>query len=61
MTRESARVIYKFIKRYESWSQRRKIRAELESLSDRELADIGIKRFDIDRVIREEIARREAQ
>lgn len=54
-------MIYKFIKRYESWSQRKKIRAELESLSDRELADIGIKRFDIDRVIREEIARREAQ
>jgi uncharacterized protein YjiS (DUF1127 family) len=39
------------IRRYRAWKRREAERRELLHLTDRELADIGISRTDIDRII----------
>lgn len=38
------------------WQKRRQTRRELNSLSDRELNDLGISRYDIDRIVSEVVA-----
>jgi uncharacterized protein YjiS (DUF1127 family) len=39
---------------YQSWKRHEAVRRELSHLTDRELADIGITRSDIDRIAAEE-------
>lgn len=46
------------VKKYRAWTHHKKTYAELSALSDRDLADIGIKRYDIARIAREEAERR---
>lgn len=43
------------IKRYDRWRRYNQTLAELNGLSNRELADLGISRSDIDRVAREAV------
>jgi uncharacterized protein YjiS (DUF1127 family) len=38
------------LRRYQAWSRYETVRRELSHLTDRELADIGITRSDIDRI-----------
>lgn len=40
------------VARYNAWNMVRKTREELNRLTDRELADVGLKRSDIDEVAR---------
>jgi uncharacterized protein YjiS (DUF1127 family) len=44
------------VRRYRAWKCREAVRHELLHLTDRELADIGISRSDIERVVSQEIA-----
>jgi uncharacterized protein YjiS (DUF1127 family) len=44
------------VRRYRAWKRREAMRHELLHLTDRELADIGISRSDIERVVSQEIA-----
>jgi uncharacterized protein YjiS (DUF1127 family) len=44
------------IHRYRAWQKRDAMRRELHQLTDRELADIGISRCDIDRLISQDTA-----
>jgi uncharacterized protein YjiS (DUF1127 family) len=39
---------------YQAWKRNEEVRRELSHLTDRELADIGITRSDIDRIASEE-------
>jgi uncharacterized protein YjiS (DUF1127 family) len=39
---------------YQNWRRHETVRRELSHLTDRELADIGITRSDIDRIVAEE-------
>jgi len=41
---------------YQAWKRHEAVRRELSHLSDRELADIGITRSDIDRIVAEDVA-----
>ena len=50
-------MLARVISGYQQWTKRKKIIAELSSMSDRDLADIGIKRWDIERIVREELAK----
>jgi len=38
------------VSRYKAWKRHETVRRELSQLTDRELADIGISRSDIDRI-----------
>jgi uncharacterized protein YjiS (DUF1127 family) len=40
---------------YQAWKRHEAVRRELSHLTDRELADIGITRSDIDRIASEEV------
>ena len=40
---------------YQAWRRHENVRRELSSLSDRELADIGITRSDIERIAADDI------
>lgn len=44
-------MIRKYLTRYRKWAQTRAEIEQLQSLSDRELLDIGIRRWDIERVV----------
>jgi uncharacterized protein YjiS (DUF1127 family) len=44
------------VRRYRAWKRREATRHELLHLTDRELADIGISRSDIEWVVSQEIA-----
>jgi uncharacterized protein YjiS (DUF1127 family) len=44
------------IDKYTSWKRYRKTKTELSSMSDRDLNDIGIKRWDIERIAKESAA-----
>jgi uncharacterized protein YjiS (DUF1127 family) len=43
-----------FARLYQAWKRHEAVRRELSHLTDRELADIGITRSDIDRIASEE-------
>lgn len=43
-------MVRKFIKRIKKWSEKRETMAQLSAMSDRDLADIGIKRWQIEEV-----------
>jgi uncharacterized protein YjiS (DUF1127 family) len=40
---------------YQSWRRHEAVRRELSHLTDRELADIGITRSDIERIVSEDV------
>ena len=40
-------------KMFDLWQKRRQTRRELNALSDRELNDLGISRYDIERIVAE--------
>jgi uncharacterized protein YjiS (DUF1127 family) len=42
------------LRHYQAWRQHEAVRRELSQLTDRELADIGITRSDIERIASEE-------
>jgi uncharacterized protein YjiS (DUF1127 family) len=42
------------VRHYEAWRRHEAVRRELSQLTDRELADIGITRSDIERIASEE-------
>lgn len=46
-------MIRKYFTRYRRWAQTRAEIEQLQSLSDRELCDIGIRRYDIERIVTE--------
>lgn len=48
---QGKRMIRKYLTRYRKWAQTRAEIEQLQSLSDRELLDIGIRRWDIERVV----------
>ena len=49
-------ILSTLFRRYRAWKRRELERRELIQLTDRELADIGISRLDIDRVVSQETA-----
>ena len=48
--------LHTLLRGYRAWKRRVAERRELMQLADRELADIGISRSEIDRVVSQEIA-----
>ena len=44
-------LIKNVIKNYRTWQKRKHDIAQLQALTDRDLADIGIRRYDIERVV----------
>jgi uncharacterized protein YjiS (DUF1127 family) len=49
-------ILHTLLRGYRAWKRRVAERRELMQLADRELADIGISRSEIDRVVSQEIA-----
>jgi uncharacterized protein YjiS (DUF1127 family) len=49
------------ISHYRTWKHRKAMRRELLRLTDRELADIGINRGDIDQIVSQETDRRQVR
>ena len=49
-------MIKTLLRRYQAWKRRDETRRALRQLTDRELADIGISRSEIDLVVSQEIA-----
>jgi uncharacterized protein YjiS (DUF1127 family) len=49
-------ILHMLLRGYRAWKRREAMRRELMQLTDRELADIGISRSEIDRVVSQEIA-----
>jgi len=43
--------IWRFLKYVQTWRSHRRIIKELNQMTDRELSDIGISRWDIDRLV----------
>ena len=44
-------MIKNVLKKYHTWQKRKNDIAQLQALTDRDLADIGIRRYDIERVV----------
>jgi uncharacterized protein YjiS (DUF1127 family) len=51
-------ILHRLFRGYQAWKRREAMRRELMQLTDRELADIGISRSEIERVISQETADR---
>jgi uncharacterized protein YjiS (DUF1127 family) len=49
-------ILHTLFRRYRAWKRREAERRELHHLTDRELADIGISRSEIERVVSQEAA-----
>jgi len=48
---EGPKWIWRFLKYVQTWRAHRRVIKELNALSDLELRDIGINRYDIDRLV----------
>lgn len=49
-------LISKIVRDIRKWKKRREMVAELNALSNRDLFDIGISRYDIEKIVRESFA-----
>jgi uncharacterized protein YjiS (DUF1127 family) len=50
-------MICRFVKKYRNWTKKKADIAALEALTDRDLADIGVRRWDIEAAVTRGLAR----